>query len=75
MRAPKDKLVLKAFKNEVISTIIAPTDIEYYEVVAVGSEVKDIKVGEKVFYHLGAKLVIDGQEYVSVTYNDIQVIL
>jgi hypothetical protein len=75
MTTPKNKLLLKTVKSEVVSDIIAPTEIEYYEVVAVGSAIDDIKVGDKVFYHLGANIIIGNEQYVSVNYDDVQVIL
>ena len=69
------KLLIKAVKKETTGGIIAPTDIECYEVVAKGDEVTKINVGDKVFYQTGARVNVMGEEYVSLSEDDIICIL
>lgn len=75
MRTINKKILLKPVMSEVTSSIIAPTDIEFYEVVCVGDKVEGIQVGDKVFYHQGVSVTIEGQKYVSLVEDDIQIIL
>lgn len=74
MKTLGKKLLLTAKKSET-TDIIKPTDIDYYEVAHVGSEVKEVKVGDKVFYQHGAKININGQEYITLDEDDITAIL
>lgn len=51
-------------QHKIVSKIITPDDVEYYQVYAIGDEVTKVKVGEKVLYENGRKFKVDNEEYI-----------
>lgn len=63
------RVLLAPVKKEI--KIIDPNDADLYEVIEVGSEVKEIKKGEKVIYENGRKIKLFEEEYIIVNEEDI----
>lgn len=64
------RILLKAIKSAQ-TDIIRPTEIEHYEVAAIGPEVKDLKVGDKVLFQMAPKVQILGNDYHLADIDDI----
>jgi chaperonin GroES len=74
-----DRLLVKAVEesNTTASGIIIPDNAKEKpnraEVVAIGSEVEDVKVGDSVVYgkYAGTELVLEGSEYMVLELSDV----
>jgi chaperonin GroES len=74
-----DRLLVKAVEesNTTASGIIIPDNAKEKpnraEVVAIGSEVEDVKVGDNVVYgkYAGTELVLEGSEYMVLELSDV----
>lgn len=83
MKPLKDRVVLKQMEAEekTASGIILPDEAkekpEVAEVIAVGKEVKEVKVGDKVLYgkYSGTEVKYKGEEYLIVKEEDVLAIV
>ena len=74
-----DRLLVKTVEeaNTTASGIIIPDNAKEKpnraEVVAIGSEVEDVKVGDTVVYgkYSGTELVLDGSDYIVLELSDV----
>ncbi len=70
------RIFLKPIKKEQVATsIIDPSDIDFYEVYGVGDEVTKVKEGDHVLYEMGTKFNLAGMEGVLLEEKDIICIL
>jgi hypothetical protein len=74
MQIRNKKILLKIIKTE-DNGIIRPNDVEGYEVYKLSSEVKGLKLGDKVFYENGRKVEIKGVEYILTDDENVNIIL
>jgi len=74
MKTLGKRILLSAVKAKQ-TDIIRPADVDYYEVKYVGSQVEEVKVGDKVFYQQGVKMHINGDDYILIDEDDVVVIL
>jgi len=65
------RILLKAIKKEVLGI----EEIDHFEVAYVGDEVKRVKKGDIVIYEQGAKINIEGKEYIELLEDNIVCIL
>lgn len=76
MKVLKNNILLKAVKTKQDSTsIIAVTEYDHYEVMYIGPEVVEVKVGDKVFYQQGVKVNIKGDDFILIDEDDVIVVL
>lgn len=76
MKVLNNNILLKAVKTKQDTTaIISLTEYDYYEVMFTGPEVKEVKVGDKVFYQQGVKVNIKGDDYILIDETDVIVVL
>lgn len=74
MKVLNNRLLLKEVKVKQ-TDIIKPNEVDYYEVMFVGMNVKEVKVGDKVFYQQGAKFNIKGEDYILIDEDDVIAVL